>query len=141
MLRALAKATRTHRMDTDSHILATEQDTPPAARFGHHWKPSQGGLRPRARTWQKDRRSNTWEDKTRGCTKSLPIPIYPKGQERRRSRLITPLPQLRRNQTRQPCLLTTAGLVAAGKYLLKQIQGIWRLLKAVFTSTKMENKD
>lgn len=49
--------------------------------------------------------------------------------------------QLRRNQTRQPCLLTTAGLAAARKYLLKQIQGIWRVLKPVFTSTTMENKD
>lgn len=118
MLRALAKATRTHRMDTDDHILATEQDTPPAARFGHHWKPSQSVLGRRARACQKDRHSNTWEHKTHGCTKPLPILIYRKGQERRRGRLRTPLLQLRRNQTRQPWLLTTAGLVAAGKYLL-----------------------
>lgn len=90
MLRALAKATRTHRMDADSHILAREWDAPPAARFGHRWKLSQGGLGPRARTWQKDGGSNTWEDKTRGCAESLPIPIYPKGQERRRRGLITP---------------------------------------------------
>lgn len=139
MLRALAKATRTHRMDTDGHILATDRNTPPAARFGHHWKPFQGRLGPKA--WQKHHHSTTWQDKTRGCIKSLPIPVYPKGQERRRRRVTTPLLQLIRNQTRQPCLLTTAGLGVAGKYLFKQIQGIWRVLQAVFTSTKTENKD
>lgn len=139
MLRALVKATRTHRMDTDSHILAIDWGTPPAVRFGHCWKLSQDGLGPKA--WQKHHCSTTWEDKTRGCAKSLPIPIYPKGQERLRSRLITPLLQLRRNQTRQPCLLTTVGLGAAGKDLLKQIQGIWRVLQGVFTSTKMENEN
>lgn len=83
----MAKATRTHRMDTDGHILATKQDTPPAARFGHSWKPSQG-----TRAWQEECHSNMWEDKTRGCVKSLLIPIYPKGQERHRSRLIIPPP-------------------------------------------------
>lgn len=40
MLRALAKATRTHRMDADGHILAAERDAAPAPRFGYCWKMS-----------------------------------------------------------------------------------------------------
>lgn len=72
-----------------------------------------------------------------------PDPQLPQrpGEKHRNGVTNRPRLQLRRNQTRQPCLLTTAGLAAARKYLLKQIQGIWRVLKPVFTSTTMENKD
>lgn len=75
MLRALAKATRTHRRDRDGHILATERDTPPETTLEHRWEHPQTGLSC----------SNTWEDKTCGCTRSLQIPNCPKGQERLRN--------------------------------------------------------
>lgn len=68
MLRALVKATRTHRRDRDGHISATEQDTPPAARLetGPRWAQLQ----------------QMWEDKVCGCTRPLQTPSCPKGQER-----------------------------------------------------------
>lgn len=68
-------------------------------------------------------------------------PAAPKVRRETQEQSKPPSLQLRRHQTRQLCLLTTARLAAAGKYLLKLIQGIWRVLKPVFTSTAMENKD
>lgn len=94
MLRALAKATRTHRRDTDSHILATGQDTPPAARLEQCWNHSQGGLSC----------SSSWEGKMCGCSRSLQIPNRPKSSGETQEHNNNPSLQLRRNQTSQQTL-------------------------------------